>query len=340
MKRHLRNWAAYLLGVALLALWLGTLDRAELARALTEARWELLVLALLLSAVQAPLRAWRWGHLLPTTDQHARPRYLDLLDSTAIGFMVSFTLPGRIGEVLRPVLVSRRSGRPLGSCFSSILVERVLDILTLLVVLLTFAVFGPRVLPEGLTLQLGLAFGLLLLCGLVAVWWLPRGGDRLARLTAPLARRLPERWQARLGDLASSALQGLSDVRQGGAAWRLPLLSVLTWAPSAVIYMLVCHAVGIELTPIASLLLLGLGSLGIAVPTPAGIGGFHGAITHGLVGLLGAESGPAGAAAFLSHLCLVVPVILHGLFVTFRSGLGIGNLRELTRPPTPAEEPS
>ena len=78
------------------------------------------------------VRCQRWRLLLrPVGDV----RLLPLFSATAIGFFCNMILPLRVGEVVRPVLLARRTTIPVSSVFASVVLERLLDMLTILVFL-------------------------------------------------------------------------------------------------------------------------------------------------------------------------------------------------------------
>lgn len=79
----------------------------------------------------------------------------------------------------------------------------------------------------------------------------------------------------------------------------------------------VCQAFGIALPPGGSLLLMTLSVIGVAVPTPAGVGGFHAAFQVGAICFLGA---PVDAALDL-HALSFGPVPLVGIVWMARDGL-------------------
>ena len=77
-------------------------------------------------------RAWRWGYLLAPL---ARVPFARLFSATTVGFMTGLFVP-RAGEVVRPYLVGRRMPSRSRPAFASIILERLVDLFT---VLLLFA---------------------------------------------------------------------------------------------------------------------------------------------------------------------------------------------------------
>jgi hypothetical protein len=75
------------------------------------------------------IRAQRWRVLLRPV---GTPFLRALVDATNIGFMANVLLPLRIGEIIRPVLLSRKERQPLGGILATIVLERIFDMFTIL----------------------------------------------------------------------------------------------------------------------------------------------------------------------------------------------------------------
>ena len=79
------------------------------------------------------LRSYRWGVILEPIEKIDQ---WSLFSITAVGFMAITILPVRMGEFARPYLISQKSTIKMGSSLATILVERIFDMLTLMMVLL------------------------------------------------------------------------------------------------------------------------------------------------------------------------------------------------------------
>ena len=66
-----------------------------------------------------------------------------LFPVVVIGYMANNLLPFRIGEIIRSYYLSRKSGVPIGSGLSSILLEHLLDAMTLLFLIIIAGPFVP-----------------------------------------------------------------------------------------------------------------------------------------------------------------------------------------------------
>src|SRR5687768_12586283 len=96
--------------------------------------WQL-ALAVAATLLTYLLRAWRWQSLLAPIGP---TRFATAFRTTVIGFAASFFLPARAGEVIRPYLLARREGLKPTATFATIILERLLDLVTVLLLFSTF----------------------------------------------------------------------------------------------------------------------------------------------------------------------------------------------------------
>src|SRR5262245_2402395 len=122
-----------LLTVGLVVIFLRSIDLREAWRATLGARPGWILAAVAVTLQTYVLRAWRWQSLLgPIGGAHFRTAFR----TTVIGFAATFLLPARVGEVLRPYLLARQERLNPAAAFATVIVERLLDLCT---VLLLFA---------------------------------------------------------------------------------------------------------------------------------------------------------------------------------------------------------
>jgi uncharacterized membrane protein YbhN (UPF0104 family) len=76
-------------------------------------------------------------------------------------------------------------------------------------------------------------------------------------------------------------------------------------------------------------------AVGVAVPTPGGVGGFHAAFRYAATSLFNAPDEGAVAAAIIVHLFTQIPVLLLGLVFAAQAGLNVGAMRRLASAPQP-----
>jgi hypothetical protein len=91
----------------------------------------------------------------------------------------------------------------------------------------------------------------------------------------------------------------------------------------------VARAFDIAMPFAGSLLLLSMLVVGVAVPTPGGVGGFHEAFRMGTTAFFGADNDAAVGAAILLHAASLVPVVIAGAWFAARDGMNLRGLRRV-----------
>jgi hypothetical protein len=264
-------------------------------------------------------KVWRWRSLFHP-DEYRAP--VGLLFSA---LMISYIpLPFRAGEVARGMIVSARSGLPPARVFSTILVEKVLDVLTLLLLL---GVSLPFIeLPEGLqgtATLLGAVF-LVVTIGLLVLVLRPGLARSLVHMAA---RFLPARLGPRIEEATNHALQGLAPLSNPPVALRLGLWSVATWSVNAVTVYLMLLAFNIAVSPMAAVALVVVTNLSMAVPSAPGyVGPFEAAVVT-VLDVLGVAREAAQSFALLYHFIGLVPVATIGVIMALQQGVGLAAFR-------------
>lgn len=318
------------LAIALLAWFLRHANLSEVWGHVRTARADYLVLSLVCVAASYWVRAIRWQYLLgpigPT-------RFRTAFRATVIGFAALSLLPLRAGDVLRPYLLARQEGLRASSTFATIVTERVLDLMTVLVLMSLYVwVADNTALPPALRqpIEISAALAGAVALGLMGLMWLLASHpERIGRLVLTAARILPRGLGGRLGHLASTFSAGFAVVREPralllAACWSVPLWLLIAgqvWAVSV--------AIGIVLPYMGAFLIQALLVIGVAVPTPGAVGSYHEAYRIGVTTFFGAPNDRAVAAAILVHAIAFVPVVLAGILFMAQDGLSMGRLREL-----------
>src|SRR5436309_10441128 len=133
---------AIVLGVAavLVVLFLRNVPLRDVGTAIVHARVSWLGVSLVTAILSLVIRALRWQYLLEPLG-HAR--FANAFRATAVGFAASSVLPARAGEVIRPYFLSRHEKMTATGAFATIILERLLDTVTVLVQLAVFVLlFG------------------------------------------------------------------------------------------------------------------------------------------------------------------------------------------------------
>lgn len=308
------------LAVAGIALWLTyrRVPPGDLLDLLEGAEWGWLLLVLPPLAASYTFRILRWMVLL-------RPvravRFRDAAFPLLAGFMVNSILPARAGEIVRVLLVSRRTGVPKASSLGTVVLDRIFDGLTLTAMTLGCIAGLWSGLSAGVRLGLVAASAMYVLMLLFAValrrW---RGGAARA-VARPLARAGLRRPAERLESVLLSFSEGLATIQSGREVLFLALTSAGVWGSLALSIYPVFHSLGLPLAWHYPLIVLVLAAFGMLVPTPAGTGTVHAALAAALPAVTKLSTEQAMVLALLFHATQFLPIIAAGIAAAVHEGV-------------------
>jgi uncharacterized protein (TIRG00374 family) len=266
-----------------------------------------LVPALGLVALTVLARAERWRVLFAP---ERRPGYRPILYATLIGYLFNNILPARAGEAARVVALNQRSRRTSrAEAVATIVVERVFDVASLLVLLFVLAPWYPHVGWFRTAAIFAIALGIVVIGAVVA---LALFGERaLHVLLAPFGR-LPLLPRARLTAAAENLTHGLAALRRrrvatAGFAW-----TIVSWLVLAGSSWCVLRSFHLGLSPVAGLVTVIAWNLAAILPSsPAGLGVFEAAVVAAL-GAYDVSRSSALTVALVLHALNFVPFIVVG----------------------------
>ena len=309
-----------LIGVASATLLVVLAGGSAALEAVAKANWAILGLAVLVHYSSFALRGHRWQRLLAALG-YPLP-YLYTTGLLLAGWFASALLPARAGDWLRVGVLrldtERHEPVPVPSSLSSIVLERVLDILAILILGAAFGFLLMRdQLPSWLLASYLVGIGLLLVFGAVLV------------LAPPVLHWLRGLWQHRYWqlviDFVTHFVDGLRTLfRQPPTAVLVIVESLIIWLCDALVLWLVAISLAAPLSlPAAAFIALTVDVLAAIPLTPGGVGQIDAAYA-GLLTLLALPTLNVGAVV------LVVRFITYWSFLAF-SGLvalagGFGSL--------------
>lgn len=305
------------LGLSLLFLFLA-FRNASLEEILASVRtanywWLLLMFILLLASHLA--RSIRWRYLLNPIKPGIGLR--NLFSAVMVGYMMNNVLP-RAGELVRPYAIGKLENIRAGAALGTIVVERIMDILSflMLIALMPFVYSGPLTETFPWLETGGLWLGVATVALLVALVTMMARRDWTDALLRMVARVVPARVGVRIDRLAHSFLDGFLFVKEPGSFLAILGLSVVVWGLYAVMTYAAFFAfdMGTVLGPGAAVVVLAISSIGVAIPTPGSTGTYHFFASETLTRLFGVAAGPALSYATATHAVGFVGVTLIGLF--------------------------
>ncbi len=308
-------------GVALVLALVG-IDLHQVVQVLAQAEYGYLVPATVGMVAYMAARAVRWRLLLGPSVSFSRSFWV-----TGIGYLVSNVLPFRLGDPARAVVVGRGGEISTAAALSTVVVERVLDMLMVVALL---AVVTPFLGGIGDTALAGAVAGgaaLAALGGMMLLALRPDWGRALARWVLeriPWSRLDVERWMGVLDGL----FEGLAPLRSGRCTLALLSWSVVTWGCVVVFYWTLMRAFLPQPPPLAAPFLVCVVGLGMAVPaSPGAMGVFHAVARYGMAVPFDVPTEQAVTIAFAIHTFQYVLGCLLGLVGLWLEGLSLGWLQ-------------
>ncbi|MDH5642872.1 MAG: flippase-like domain-containing protein [Gemmatimonadota bacterium] len=275
-----------------------------------------------------PLRTIRWRYLLQL-DGEMIP-FKPLWHATAIGFMANNLLPARAGEIARVYAAQKLTGVRFTSAFATIFVERVMDGLTL-VLILAAAMFAGGF-ATGTTVA-GWTLGSLMTT-MAAVFTVALAGAGLAvykpQLVLHLAERvlrliLPKRALKWTMDQIEGIVDGLDVLRNFKRFALVSFWSVVVWGAGGLSFLLCMIAFQMEIPWTAAFLLQALIAFGVAVPSAPGFFGPFEAVAVVTLDLYGIPQALAVSYVVAYHLFTFVPISLLGMWSLSRAHLSLSD---------------
>jgi uncharacterized protein (TIRG00374 family) len=266
--------------------------------------WTIPSIALLLAA--QVVRALRWQYLFAAA---TRPPYRPVLGATLLGQCFNNILPARAGEVARVLALHRTAGTSRAETASTVVVERLYDMLVLLALLFVFVPW----LPPVTWLHTAAILAIVLFAATVStVVVLLRWGERPFLV---VLSRVPLVSLERAERAAASFVRGAASLREPRLAATALLLTAVSWIPLALSTWMLIVGFHLGLSPVAGLLVTIATGLSLVLPSsPGAVGVFEAAA---LVGLKAYGIGKSDALSFalVLHAVNFFPYVLAGVAV-------------------------
>lgn len=293
------------LGIVLLYFAFRGVALNDLASTLQKVNFWWIALSLFFAGISFLFRARRWMLLIEPLG--FKPSFMNTYHSLMVGYLSNYALP-RLGEVTRCVSLGKREKIPVDSLFGTVIVERVVDLIMLMLILLVLlfswmekfgAFFGEQVLQP-------LQEKLVELFGGTLVFWLMLGASFvLFVLLIYLFRKSLARFSLlqKIKGFISGVLDGLRTIYRMKRKWEFVLHSALIWFLYILMTWVVVYALEelSGLTFIDGMFLLVIGGLGMSAPVTAGIGAYHWITSRGLMFVYGFSLETGTAYAILAH---------------------------------------
>lgn len=308
------GWIKHLIGggITLLSLFVffRQVNFTDVLNALANFHWVYLIFGVASLAIGYALRIMRWSMMLRATG--ARTTFANCSAPFLGSIALNNVLPLRMGDVVRALVFPRSMGITKTTATSSLIVERLIDLMTLLASL-AIGLFAIQalVIPEKLKASavfLAIIGGVVLALGFLFSGSLGRFFIRLGTSSKGSSSRGFNQIYETLGGL----LHGFDVMSRPRLLLSMLAVSMLVWAGEAGLFYFVLLGAGVDGSPLVALLVMAVATLSTLVPSSPGyVGPFHLA-AFTAISLVGGTSAQAGSYAVIVHLALWLPTTLAG----------------------------
>lgn len=262
------------------------------------------------------LRTARWRYVFQA---ESRPALRAVTEALLIGYLFNNILPARAGEAARVVALHQSTDASRLKTVGTITLERVYDVLTLLMLLFFAAPF----LPEVTWLRRAAVLAVVLVIVVIAaVVILTLFGDRPVRFLLRPLERVPRISRARAEQAAANLVIGVAGIRNVKLAAGAFLLTTASWLALAVSAWALLFAFDLDLDPGfafgAGLLVVVATNLAQVLPSSPGALGVFEAAAQLALGAFGIDESSALSYAILLHAVNFFPFVLVGYVVLHR----------------------
>jgi len=305
MKRKLA--AGIILGAILVYLSIRGIHFQDVAQGFRTIRYGYVLPVLMIMFLIQVLRSVRWGVILSPivkTDQ------LSLFSVTSVGFLAILAIPARLGELARPYLITKKCHVRMSAAAGTVLVERILDCLTVLFIFLLALFFAPF--PTWL-IRSGFVFLLITVIILLVMIFMILKREVSLRALNSTCRRLPERYILKLNHLFHQFIDGFKIITDPRLLFHVISLSFVIWLMDVIAIYFMFLACGFALPLAAPFVVMIILMIGISIPAAPGfVGNWHYSCIVGL-SLFGIPKAEALTFAVVFHVICVGMIIILGL---------------------------
>jgi hypothetical protein len=245
-----------------------------------------------------------------------------------IGFMANNIFPARAGELIRAHLNGKKEGISSSASFATIILERLFDGLTMILVLWAALLFGNLPIKQDslpaikiVSLLFGIVFLILFLLVLFK--------KTAVKLINTCLSMVPKKWREPLGRIAHTFIDGLQTLQNAKESFLILGMSLSAWTCEFTSYYFLAVGMGIAPSPLtlwSAALIMTIVNLAILLPsTPGGIGIFE-SIGVLIVTPFGIDKPTAIAYMILVHLMVFIPITLLGAYFYTKEHLNINKI--------------
>ena len=324
------------LAIALIALFytLHSVSFEEVISSFIKMEHIYIVPAVIMIALSYVFRAYRWQAILESS---LKVDVGGLYSPMMVGFMGNF-LPARAAEILRPYLLCKKYDITFSAAFASIVIERLFDMIMLLLVFTWVVWFEANVFSsdiefsgfsiQGMAIKFGQLSLLVTLVLIVFIYLMVNHKTTLMKLVLWLTSFMNERWINKIKFLIDEFSASCGVIKNFGTLLKISIYSVLVWVGNIFWIYPLYVAFDLEYKTISSLLVLAvIVAIFITIfPTPGFLGSYNAGILIALHEVMGESEIKSVSLGMVGWALFAGTILIGGLYFVFHEHISFKTL--------------
>jgi len=241
------------------------LEIDKILEALRNVKYFYLIIPILLFLSLSALRSLRWGIILSPIEKIGQK---SLFPIYSIGLMAAVLVPMRMGKMVKAYLLRTNNHVPFSTALSTIFVERLLDILTILCILLMVVLQAS---VPGWLLKSGYTAVILFSLMILFICFLYFRTEKTLNLIRPVLGKLPHRFRGKIEGFINNFVVGFKIIGSPGKLLGILILSALIWGISGLAIYSLFWFQGLKLSLQVAFVVLVVTIIGVSLPTAPGM---------------------------------------------------------------------
>jgi uncharacterized protein (TIRG00374 family) len=314
-------WVGLLVGALCLYLAFRKVDFGQMWVSLKNANYWYLLPAILILFFSHFLRAFRWRYLLDPIRRLDTP---SLFSSLIIGYGANTVTPAHLGEFLRAYVLSRKRKIPMGPVFGTIVMERIIDVFSLLAIMFLAVLIHPF--PEWVVKSGYIMFGATLALFLFLVL-LKKSSSKTDKVLRVLLKPIPGRIGSKVEGSIERFLSGILPLKRWDDYIKVTILSPFIWVCYGLVFHFCFRAFDFietfHLPWYAGLILLVITTISVVVPSSPGYVGPYHYLCQVSLAMFEVPESQALSYAVVVHAVNILPVLALALLLGGHEGTRI-----------------
>lgn len=312
-------------GVTLFFLWyaLRGISINSLWAELKKADYWTLPFILIILVVYFWIKAWRWKILLHPIRKFTT---YEVTPSMMIGFMGNNLLPMHLGDIIRVLVLGKQYGLNKPAIFSTVVLERVMDVFAILFCLILGIIFLPGL--PGWVQKSGWGMGIfgavLMVFMAIYIKWTRKFIDFFEKYFT----FLPSGIYKNISNMIESSAHGLKSLKDPRLLLGNIFSSILQWMVLAITIHLSLISFNIRISFFATFIVNGVCAIGVSIPASPGFFGIIQACFRESLALFNVHETLAVASSMYYHIISYISITSVGLYYLSRLGLKLSDVEK------------